>query len=76
MPKMIQIRNVPDEIHAELRVRAIRARMSLSDYLLTELEELTALPSAEEMWERLESRSRVLGGESSADVVRAMRDAR
>jgi plasmid stability protein len=37
MPKMIQIRNVPDEMHQELKVRAALAGMSLSDYIKREL---------------------------------------
>ena len=47
--------------------------MSLSDYLLAELEDLGNRPTAEEMRERLESRSRVVRGESSVDVVQAVR---
>jgi len=39
--KMIQIRNVPDEVHRELKVRAAQAGMSLSDFLNAEL----ALPA-------------------------------
>ena len=34
---MIQIRNVPDDIHRELKVRAAVAGMSLSDFLNAEL---------------------------------------
>ncbi|HEY5684390.1 MAG TPA: hypothetical protein VIY70_03365, partial [Acidimicrobiia bacterium] len=33
MSKMIQIRNVPEDIHRELKMRAARAGMSLSDFL-------------------------------------------
>ncbi len=37
MSKMIQIRNVPDEMHRELKMRAAAAGMSLSDYIKREL---------------------------------------
>ncbi|MGY1780339.1 FitA-like ribbon-helix-helix domain-containing protein [Geodermatophilus sp. SYSU D01036] len=37
MGKMLQVRNVPDDLHAELRRRAAAAGMSLSDYVLREL---------------------------------------
>lgn len=37
MSKMIQIRNVPDELHRELKVRAASAGMNLSEYLKREL---------------------------------------
>ncbi len=76
MSKMIQIRNVPDEIHRTLKIRAAQSSLSLSDYLLAELREVASRPSMEEMLERLARRSRILEGESSADAVRAERDAR
>jgi antitoxin FitA len=37
MPKMIQIRNVPNTLHRVLKRRAALAGMSLSDYLLSEI---------------------------------------
>jgi antitoxin FitA len=39
MSKMIQIRNVPDQMHRELKLRAAAAGMSLSDYIKRELGE-------------------------------------
>ncbi len=41
MSKMIQIRNVPDDMHRELKMRAAAAGMSLSDYIKKELGFLT-----------------------------------
>jgi antitoxin FitA len=38
MSKMIQIRNVPDRLHRELKMRAAAAGMSLSDYIKQELD--------------------------------------
>lgn len=38
MAKTIQVRDVPDDVHAELRSRAAAAGTSLSDYVLGELE--------------------------------------
>jgi hypothetical protein len=73
MRKMIQIRNVPPELHRLLKARAAQAGVTLSDYLLNELRDLVARPTNDEMRRRLESHSRVLGGESSADAVRAVR---
>ena len=35
---MIQIRNVPDVLHRKLKSRAALAGMSLSDYLLREIQ--------------------------------------
>jgi plasmid stability protein len=45
---MIQIRNVPDELHRELKARAARSGMTLSDYLLAELRGLAVRPTMRE----------------------------
>jgi plasmid stability protein len=73
MATMIQIRNVPDELHRRLKARAAMAGMSLSDYLLKEISAVAARPTMEEMRERLATRSRVEAGESAADAIRAIR---
>jgi plasmid stability protein len=74
--KTIQIRNVPDEVHAELRVRAARAGMSLSDYALAELERKAAKPPIAEVLERARNRSGGLTRREIVDTIRAMRDDR
>lgn len=48
MSTMVQIRNVPDELHRELKARAARAGMTLSDYLLEELRDLAVRPTMRE----------------------------
>ncbi|MDQ4126672.1 MAG: hypothetical protein M3151_01725 [Actinomycetota bacterium] len=53
MAKTIQIRNVPDELHRTLKVRAAKAGMTLSDYLLYLREQVAASPTLAEMMERL-----------------------
>jgi plasmid stability protein len=73
MPTMIQIRNVPEDLHHRLKARAAMAGMSLSDYLLKEISAVAARPTMEEMRERLARRSRVETGESAADAIRAIR---
>jgi plasmid stability protein len=37
MPVMLQVRNLPDDVHAKLKERAALARMSLSDFAAQEL---------------------------------------
>ena len=73
MAIMIQIRNVPDELHRRLKARAAMAGMSLSDYLLKEISAVAERPTMEEMRERLATRSRVETSESAADIIREMR---
>jgi plasmid stability protein len=76
MSKMIQIRNVPDEVHREVKARAARAGMSLSEFLLREVERLVKAPPIEEVLARLAARERPRLSESPAEAIRAERDAR
>ena len=76
MSKMIQIRNVPEPLHRELKARAARAGMSLSDYLLRIVRRSTDRATPEEMRARLAEREPVELEESAAEAVRAERDAR
>lgn len=75
MSRMIQVRNVPDALHRRLKVRAVTAGMSLSDYLLSELRELAERPTWSELRERLAQRE-VVGPLDTAGAVRAERDSR
>jgi hypothetical protein len=72
---MIQIRNVPPDLHRKLKVRAAEKGMSLSDYLLTEIEEIASLPTPEEFKERLHSLPPLKLDIAPHEVIRAMRDA-
>ena len=76
MPKMVQIRNMPDEIHREAKVRATRAGMSLSAFLLKEIERSLALPSGPEFLSRIASREPIRQRETAAEALRAEREAR
>ena len=75
MSKMIQIRNVPDELHRTLKVRAAQAGMTLSDYLLSEIEQIAARPTLVEMMERLRQREPVELDEPPDVTIRRIRDA-
>lgn len=76
MTAMIQIRNVPDMLHRQLKSRAALAGMSLSDYLLQEMRRLAERPTLDELRERLEGRLEVAPSEAPAQAVRAERDRR
>ena len=76
MPKAIQIRDVPDDVHRTLKARAAREGRTLSELLRRELETIANQPSLEEVLERIDRREPVLSGESSADAVRAARSDR
>jgi plasmid stability protein len=71
---MVQIRNVPAELHRKLKARAALAGMSLSDYLLAEIRELAARPTAAEVLERIASRPTADPAVPPAAAVRALRE--
>jgi antitoxin FitA len=73
MSIMIQIRNVPDALHRQLKSRAALAGMSLSEYLLNEIREVAERPTLEELRARLEARSKVTPTLKPAEAVRAER---
>ena len=76
MAKMIQIRNVPDEVHRRLKVRAAQIGMSLSDYLKREVVRIAEAPTLDELLERTSRRPPVDLGEAIEDAVRAERESR
>ena len=76
MSRMIQIRNVPSEIHSQLKARAALEGMSLSDYLLREVRRVVERPSSTELRSRLRSRKQVRTRVTPARAVRAERDRR
>jgi antitoxin FitA len=73
MSRMVQIRNVPDELHRELRVRAAKAGMSLSEFLLREVAKIAERPSLEEVLERIRQREPVELDEDPAETIRKLR---
>lgn len=73
MTVMVQIRNVPDGLHRELKARAALEGMSLSDYLLRELRHVLDRPTLDEMRKRLSSRQPVRPHLAPAVAVRAER---
>jgi plasmid stability protein len=76
MTKMIQVRNVPDEVHRVIKARAALAGMSLSDYLLNELQRLVERPTREQMLARLRALPPYEPKESIAEALAAERQGR
>lgn len=54
---MIQIRNVPDDVHRQLKVRAAQLGLSMSDYVLRELRAALERPTREELLQRIAQRA-------------------
>lgn len=75
MAKSIQVRNVSNKTHRALKSRAAVMGISLSDYLLTEIERLLSLPTDEELRIRLQGNDPFDMDVTSAEIIRKDRDA-
>lgn len=71
---MIQVRNVPDEVHRKLKSRAALAGMSLSAYALAELQSCLDRPTTDELILRLKARVPVSVRPRPADAIREERE--
>jgi antitoxin FitA len=74
MSKMIQIRNVPDEVHQLLKMRAAAEGISLSDYIKRELDLITTKLSFDEIEARIEARGPSQVKRES--IIRILRESR
>ncbi len=69
----VQIRNMPEAMHRELKARAARAGMSLSEYLLAELRETLRTLPMDDWLELVRSRERY---DLDDEIVRIIREDR
>ena len=76
MSKMIQVRNVPEQLHRKLKVRAAEQGISLSDYILAELRRVAERVSPQELAERARKIVRDDFSPSPAELVRLDREQR
>jgi antitoxin FitA len=70
----VQIREVPDDVHAALVRKAELAGQSLQQYLSARLTELATTPTIDEVMRRIDGRTK--GRLSRSDAVAAVRDER
>jgi len=73
---MVQIRNVPADLHRKLKARAAIEGMSMSDYVMRELRKALERPTRQEILDRLRARPVRQLSRPAAEIVRAERDAR
>lgn len=71
---LIQIRDVPDDVHRTLKARAAAEGTSLSHYVLREVTRVARTPTPAELAQRL--RSRAPWDVSTADILEARDDGR
>jgi plasmid stability protein len=73
--KILQVRNVPDDVHRALKERAAREGTTMSELVLRELPRLARRPSPEQVRARIASRAPV-SGPPAAELIREGRDER
>lgn len=75
MSKMIQIRNVPDDLHRQLKIRAAAAGMSMSDYIKRELDLRTRKSTIREIAARRDAQGWKSSGtiQQTVDIIREAR---
>lgn len=76
MNKIIQVRDVPPEVHRRLKTRAAEQGRTLSELVREQLEEAARRPTMAEVLQRLAADEPADMPESSAVAVRAGRDER
>lgn len=73
---IIQVKNVPPQMHSELRRRAEQDGMTIRDYVLKLIERDQRLPSRRDWLERVAALEPVSVSRSAAEVVREAREER
>ncbi len=72
---MLQVRNIPDDLHRSLKERAAREGTTMSELVLRELPRLAHKPSPEQLLARIRQRTPV-GGPPAAELIGDERDRR
>lgn len=72
---MIQIRNVPEDVHRQLKARAAMEGVSLSELALAELRRSLDRPTRRELLDLVASREPVRSGPSSTELIDSARNA-
>ncbi|WP_120006107.1 FitA-like ribbon-helix-helix domain-containing protein [Nesterenkonia muleiensis] len=73
---MIQLRNVPEDMHRELKARAAQRGMTLSEYATRELQKVLEIPNRQEIIKRVAALTPVVTTLPAAEVIREARDSR
>ena len=76
MTKMIQIRNVPDDIHRQLKMKAAKEGLSLSAFLLHEATRVANNPTLTEWLEMVSQDPPARLGLTAENIVDAIQEGR
>ena len=76
MNMMIQIRNVPETLHRRLKARAAMEGISMSRYVLREIERSLERPTRRELLDAIASQPERTLNPSPAEILQEERDRR
>lgn len=76
MNTMIQIRNVPTSTHRRLKARAALEGVSMSRFILREIERALERPSRNELLDAIQAQPEIALDPSPAEIIRAERELR
>lgn len=70
----LHVHNVPEELHRTIKAKAALEGMSLSAFLVRELEKLAKGPTRREFRQRLYQREPIHLNPTAAQIIRELRD--
>lgn len=76
MNTMIQIRNVPETLHRRLKVRAAMEGVSMSRFVLREIERALERPSRRDLLEAIRAQPEIELDPPPAEILREEREQR
>jgi plasmid stability protein len=76
MPKTIQVRNVPEHVHARLKTHAALEGMTLSGFIRRELARVAERSSMREWLDHVHQAKPIPTTRTAAQVIRGLRDSR
>jgi plasmid stability protein len=74
--KTLQIRDVPEDIHATIRARAALAGKTVSQYLLEIVTGIAKQPTLKEVADRVKARTASATGPTGEDILSALHEGR
>jgi plasmid stability protein len=76
MSRTVQIRDLPDDVHRVIRVRAAAVGLSLAEYLRQEITRLAQRPTLPEWTEQAAALAQLTPAVSTQEIVDAVRAGR
>lgn len=74
MGVLLQVRDLPEEVHRTLKSRAAMSGVSLSEYVRSVLARTASRPTPAELTARIQARGAAGLGEPSETALRSIRD--